>query len=93
MIGRRQLFGVAAGSLALVQGMKPEDAVAAIASKTGSSGAKAAGAPAILFTPAEPGQAYERCLRLVDTWIDDGDPAAGDFVVGPDYARLRLSAE
>jgi hypothetical protein len=57
------------------------------------AGAKAGGAPAILFTPAEPGQAYERCLRLVDTWIDDGDPAAGDFVVGPDYARLRLSAE
>ncbi|MFM2383407.1 MAG: hypothetical protein RL515_1394, partial [Verrucomicrobiota bacterium] len=21
------------------------------------------------------------------------DPAAGDFVVGPEYARLRLSAE
>ena len=46
MIGRRQLFGVAAGSLALVQGMKPEDAVAATALKTGSSGAKAAGAKA-----------------------------------------------
>jgi hypothetical protein len=46
MIGRRQLFGVAAGSLALVQGMKPEDAIAATASKTGSSGAKAAGAKA-----------------------------------------------
>jgi len=57
------------------------------------AGAKAAGSPVIIFTPAEPGQAYERCLRLVDTWIDDGDPAAGDFVVGPDYARLRLSAE
>jgi hypothetical protein len=55
------------------------------------AGAKGAGA--IIFTPAEPGLAYERCLRLVDTWIDDGDPAAGDFVVGPEYARLRLSAE
>ncbi len=57
------------------------------------AGVKSAGAGAIIFTPAEPGQAYERCLRLVDTWIDDGDPAAGDFVVGPDSARLRLSAE
>jgi hypothetical protein len=57
------------------------------------AGTKGAGAVAIIFTPAEPGQAYERCLRLVDTWIDDGDPAAGDFVVGPDYARLRFSAE
>ncbi len=57
------------------------------------AGVKSAGAVAIVFTPAEPGQAYERCLRLVDTWIDDGDPAAGDFVVGPEYARLRLSAE
>jgi hypothetical protein len=55
------------------------------------AGAKGAGA--VIFTPAEPGLAYERCLRLVDTWIDDGDPAAGDFVVGPEYARLRLSAE
>jgi len=52
-----------------------------------------AGGPAILFTPAEPGQAYERCLRLVDEWIDDGAPAAGDFRVRPDGARLRLSAE
>ena len=51
------------------------------------------GAAAIIFTPAEPGQAYERCLRLVDEWIDDGDPAAGDLVVGPDQARLRFSAE
>ena len=40
MIGRRQLFGVAAGSLALVQGMKPEDAVAATASKTAPSGSR-----------------------------------------------------
>ena len=52
-----------------------------------------AGGPAIVFTPAVPGQPYERCLRLADTWIDDGDPAAGDLVVGPGRARLRLSAE
>ncbi len=51
------------------------------------------GGPALVFTPAEPGQPYERCLRLVDTWIDDGDPAAGDLVVGPDRAWLRLSVE
>lgn len=55
--------------------------------------ARAAGGPAIIFTPAEPGPAYARCLRLVDGWIDDGDPATGDLVVGPDRARLRLSAE
>jgi hypothetical protein len=54
---------------------------------------KAQGGPAIVFTPAETGQAYERCLRLVDAWIDDGDPATGDLIVGPDRARLRLSAE
>lgn len=57
------------------------------------AGVKTAGEPAILFTPAEPGQSYERCLRLVDAWIDDGDPDAGDFRVRPDGARLRLSAE
>ena len=57
------------------------------------AGAKATGGPMIVFTPAEPGLAYERCLRLVDAWIDDGDPAAGDFVVAADQARLRLSAE
>ncbi len=54
---------------------------------------KAPDGPAIVFTPAERGPAYERCLRLVDVWLDDGDPAAGDFVVGPDRARHRLSAE
>lgn len=56
-------------------------------------GGKAQGGPAIVFTPAEAGQPYERCLRVVDTWLDDGDPAAGDLLVGPDRARLRLSAE
>jgi hypothetical protein len=56
-------------------------------------GTKSPSGPAIEFTPAETGQAYERCLRLVDTWIDDGEPATGDFVVGPAQARLRLSAE
>ncbi len=56
-------------------------------------GTKSPSGPAIVFTPAETGQAYERCLRLVDDWIDDGEPAAGDFVVGPDRTRLRLSAE
>jgi hypothetical protein len=54
---------------------------------------KAAGGPAIVFTPAATGQPYERCLRLVDKWLDDGEPAAGELVVGPDRARLRLSAE
>jgi len=54
---------------------------------------RGAGGPAIVFTPAEPGPAYERCLRLVDAWLDDGDPATGDLVVGSDRARLRLSAE
>jgi hypothetical protein len=53
---------------------------------------KAQGGPAIVFTPAEAGQAFER-LRVVDAWIDDGDPATGDLIVGPDRARLRLSAE
>ena len=48
---------------------------------------------AVVFTPAEPGLAYERCLRLVDAWMDDGAAATGDLVVGPDRARLRLSAE
>ena len=52
-----------------------------------------AGGPALIFTPAEAGQRYERCLRLVDTWLDDGDPAAGDLTVGRDRARLRLSVE
>jgi hypothetical protein len=51
------------------------------------------GGPAIIFTPAETGQPYERCLRLVDTWLDDGDPATGDLVIGPERARLRLSVE
>ena len=52
-----------------------------------------AGGPAIVFTPAEPGQPYERALRLVDKWLDDGEPATGDLVIGPDRARLRLSVE
>ncbi len=56
-------------------------------------GAREPDGPAIVFTPAEPGQAFERCLRLVDDWIDDGEPADGDFRFGPDRARLRLSAE
>ena len=51
------------------------------------------GGPALVFTPAEPGQPYERCLRLVDAWLDDGDPAGGDLVIGPGRAGLRLSAE
>lgn len=54
---------------------------------------KALGGPAIVFTPAERGQTYERSLRVVDSWIDDGDPATGDLIVSPDRARLRLSAE
>jgi hypothetical protein len=54
---------------------------------------KAQGGPAIVFTPAETGQPFERCMRVVDSWIDDGDPATGDLIVGPDRARLRLSAE
>ena len=54
---------------------------------------KAQGGPAIVFTPAEPGQAFERCLRVVDSWIDDGELATGDLTAGPDRARLRLSAE
>lgn len=54
---------------------------------------KAQGGPAIVFTPAETGRAFERCLRVVDSWIDDGEPATGDLTVGPDRARLRLSAE
>jgi hypothetical protein len=32
-------------------------------------------------------------LRLVDDWIDDGEPADGAFRVGTDRARLRLTAE
>jgi hypothetical protein len=51
------------------------------------------GGPALVFTPAETGLPYERCLRLVDAWLDDGEPATGDLVVDPDRARLRLSAE
>ena len=56
-------------------------------------GTKSPSGPAIVFTPAEPGVAFERCLRLVDEWIDDGEPAAGEFRFGPDRAQLRLSAE
>jgi len=56
-------------------------------------GAKSPDGPAIVFTPAENGQPFERCLRLVDDWIDDGEPADGDFRVGTDRARLRLTAE
>jgi hypothetical protein len=55
-------------------------------------GAKTGG-PAIVFTPAATGQPYERCLRLVDKWLDDGDGATGELVIGPDRARLRLTAE
>lgn len=57
------------------------------------TGGRPRGGPAIVFTPAEPGHAFERCLRVVDAWIDDGDPATGDLVFGADGARLRLSAE
>jgi hypothetical protein len=56
-------------------------------------GSKAVGGPAIVFTPAATGQPYERCLRLVDKWLDDGDGATGELVIGPDRARLRLTAE
>ena len=56
-------------------------------------GAKSPDGPAVVFTPAETGKAYDRCLRLVDAWLDDGDPATGDLILGPGRARLRLSAE
>ena len=43
MIGRRQLFGVAAGSLTLINGLKPDEALAA-AADAGKSAAGAGGA-------------------------------------------------
>jgi len=56
--------------------------------------AKAAGgAPAIVFTPAEPGAGVRRTLGVVDGWIDDGDEDAGEMRVGPAGASLTLKAE
>lgn len=53
----------------------------------------AAGGPAIVFTPAEPGRSYERAFGVVDGWLDDGNAEAGDLLVRPVDALLRLSAE
>jgi hypothetical protein len=57
------------------------------------SARSAAGFPAIVFTPSAPGRSFERTLRVVDGWIDDGSAATGEMRVGPAAATLRLSAE
>jgi hypothetical protein len=51
------------------------------------------GAPALVFTPAEPGRRYERTLGAVDGWIDDGEALTGEMRVRADAASLRLSGE
>jgi hypothetical protein len=51
------------------------------------------GWPVIIFTPDEPGLSYELTLGVVDKWVDDGDPSAGDMRVRPGSATLKLSAE
>jgi hypothetical protein len=51
------------------------------------------GGPAVVFTPAEPGRAYERAFGFADGWVDDGHADKGDLLVREDVALLRLSAE
>ena len=51
------------------------------------------GWPAVVFTPDEPGLSFERTLVVVDGWVDDGEPSAGDMRVSAGSASLRLSAE
>jgi hypothetical protein len=53
----------------------------------------AEGWPAIVFTPAETGASHERIFGVVDDWLDDGKPEAGELRVRPDAALLRLTAE
>ncbi len=52
-----------------------------------------AGRPVVVFTPAEPGRAFERALAVVDGWVDDGEPGQGDFRVFAERAELSFSAE
>ncbi len=51
------------------------------------------GGPAVVFTPAEPGRAYERSFGVADGWVDDGQADKGDLLVREDVALFRLSAE
>jgi hypothetical protein len=53
----------------------------------------AAGFPAVVFTPAEPGRSYERVFTVADGWFDDGRADAGELRVGETAAYLRLSGE
>ena len=53
----------------------------------------AAGFPAVVFTPAEPGRSYQRVFAVADGWFDDGQAEAGQLRVGEGAAFLRLSAE
>ena len=53
----------------------------------------AAGFPAVVFTPAEPGRSYARVFAVADGWLDDGRADAGELRVGETAAYFRLSAE